>query len=159
MIGRIVSGAQTGADRAALDVAIRLGYNFGGWVPKGRLDENGAIPDSYPNLVETEDARPETRTALNVRDSDATMILSHGPLHAGSQYTKSRADELGRPNLHIDLAKVTVPDAVQELREWLARIRPRVLNVAGPRARDDPGIYRKTRLILESLLVNKTSST
>jgi hypothetical protein len=51
MIGRIVSGAQTGADRAALDVAIRLGYNFGGWVPKGRLDENGTIPDSYPNLV------------------------------------------------------------------------------------------------------------
>jgi hypothetical protein len=87
------------------------------------------------------------------------MILSHGPLHAGSQYTKSRADELGRPNLHIDLAKVTVPDAVQELREWLARIRPRVLNVAGARASDDPGVYRKTLLILESLLVNKTSST
>ena len=152
MVHKIVSGGQTGADRAALDVAIRLGYDCGGWVPKGRLDEDGVIPEGYPNLVETEDEHPRTRTALNVRDSDATIILSHGPLHAGSEYTKAKADELGRPNLYMDLARVTVPEAVDQVREWLSEIRPRVLNVAGPRASDDPGIYDKTLLILESIL-------
>ncbi len=154
MIERIVSGGQTGADRAAIDVAIQLGYECGGWVSRGRLDENGVIPDSYPNLVETEDEQPETRTEFNIRDSDATVIFSHGPLFGGSEYTKLKADESGKPNLHIDLTKRTVPEALQDLRSWLADVGPRVINVAGPRASDDPEIYGKTRLILESLLMN-----
>ena len=154
MIKRIISGAQTGADRVALDVAIHLGYEFGGWVPKGRLDENGVIPDNYPNLVEAEDEQPETRTEFNIRDSDATIIFSHGPLFGGSEHTKLKADESGKPNLHIDLTKRTVSEALQDLRSWLAGVGPRVINVAGPRASDDPDIYGKTRLILESLLMN-----
>jgi len=87
VIRKIVSGGQTGADRAALDVALDLGITCGGWVPKGRLAEDGEIPVDYPNLVEAEDAEPNTRTALNIRDSDATLILSQGELHGGSMFT------------------------------------------------------------------------
>ena len=79
-IDRIVSGGQTGADRAALDVAVELAIDCGGWVPRGRLAEDGVIPDRYAGLVEADDERPAVRTALNVRDSDATLILSHGEL-------------------------------------------------------------------------------
>ena len=156
MIERIVSGGQTGADRAALDVAIRLGYDCGGWVPRGRLDEAGIIPPEYPNLIEADDARPETWTELNVRDSDATVIFSHGPLCGGSEYTQAKAGEQGKPSLHIDLAAMTIPAAVRRLRQWLARVQPRVLNVAGPRASDDPEIYEGTRVVLGSGLIKQT---
>jgi hypothetical protein len=158
MIERIVSGAQTGVDRAALDVAIRLGYDCGGWVPKGRLDENGVIPAVYPNLLEADDANPEIRTGLNVRDSDGTIIFSDGPLYGGAAYTKAKVEALGKPGLHIDLERVTAFDAVRQLRRWIRHARPRVLNVAGPRASEDPEIYGKTRLILESLLTPTSRS-
>jgi hypothetical protein len=155
MIDRIVSGGQTGADRAALDVAIRLGYDCGGWVPRGRLDETGVIPSAYPNLVEADDEWPETRTELNVRDSDATVIFSHGPLFGGSEYTKTKVDEQGKPSLHIDLAAMSAYAAVRCLQHWLAGVRPRVLNVAGPRASDDPEIYRKTWGVLLGALAEQ----
>ena len=155
MIERVISGAQTGADRAALDVAIDLGYECGGWVPRGRLDENGIIPGSYPNLTEAEDEQPETRTELNIRDSDATVIFSHGHLFGGSDYTKIKADEIGKPNRHIDLTKLSVSEAVEDLRSWLEDIDPRVINIAGPRASNDHDIYKDTYLVLKSLLMNK----
>jgi hypothetical protein len=85
-----------------------------------------------------------------VRDSDATVIFSHGPLFGGSAYTQSKADEQGKPSLHIDLAAMAIPAAVRRLRQWLARVQPRVLNVAGPRASDDPAIYEGTRIVLEA---------
>lgn len=152
MIKKIISGGQTGADRATLDVAMSLGYECGGWVPKGRLAEDGIIPDHYPNLTEAPDEQPETRTNLNVRDSDATLILSHGPLFGGSKLTKEIADELSKPSIHIDLEKITLEQAAEQLREWLSDVRPHKLNVAGPRASDDAGIYKETRAILEAVL-------
>ncbi|MER2623546.1 MAG: putative molybdenum carrier protein [Accumulibacter sp.] len=105
MICKIVSGGQTGADRAALDVALDLGIPCGGWVPKGRLAEDGEIPVGCPHLVEEEDAEPNTRTTLNIRDSDATLILSQGKLHGGSNFTASTAHKAGKPYLHVDLAR------------------------------------------------------
>ena len=157
MIQRIVSGAQTGADRAALDAALSLGYDCGGWVPRGRLDEKGRIPDRYPNLKEAADDKPETRTALNVRDSDATIIFSHGSLSGGSEYTQAKADELDKPNCHSDLSSTTLSEAVLIGSAWLRRVEPRVLNVAGPRASDDAEIYAKTRRVLEQLLMRDGS--
>ena len=124
MIQRIVSGAQTGVDRAALDAALELGIDCGGWAPLGRLDECGRIPDRYPNLVETDQANPAKRTALNVRDSDATLILSRGPLTGGSLLTERKARGLGRPCLHVDLAATDANDAVREIRAWLASVAP-----------------------------------
>jgi hypothetical protein len=151
-VRRVVSGAQTGADRAALDAALELGVACGGWVPRGRLDEDGVIPDRYPHLVETDEEGFAPRTALNVRNSDATLIVSHGPLSGGSKLTATKAAELGRPCLHVDLASVGVPQALERAREWLAEARPEVLNVAGPRASRDADIYRKTRTIVTGLL-------
>ena len=152
MILKIVSGGQTGADRAALDVALSFGFEIGGWVPKGRLAEDGVIPQCYPNLRETDSKNLKIRTKHNVRDSDATLIFSHGPLQGGSAYTRAKAIELDKPYWHLDLTETTVAEAVRHLRGWLETIRPQVLNVAGPRASKDPQIYDKTRAILALLL-------
>ena len=86
---QIVSGGQTGADRAALDIALELGFESGGWVPLGRQAEDGKIPDRYPNLRETDSPLPAVRTELNVRDSDATLIVSHGTLVGGTALTRA----------------------------------------------------------------------
>ena len=150
MLKRIVSGAQTGADRAALDAAISLGIPCGGWVPKGRLDELGVIPAEYPNLVEAEDSVPDTRTRLNVRDSDATVIFSHGPLFGGSLLTDQFARELCRPCLVLDMTGQTVEQAAIRLRQWFAELELEVLNVAGPRASHDEGIYRAVFEVLRA---------
>jgi Circularly permutated YpsA SLOG family len=171
---RVVSGGQTGADRAALDAALECGIEVGGWVPKGRLAEDGVISDIYPNLKEADTQDPARRTELNIRDSDATLILSHGKLIGGSEVTKNKADETRRPCKHIDLGK-TVPatrdcitqpqltreelaaeqSAITEIEEWLSAVKPRVLNVAGPRASEDPGIYDATKRIMEGIFMNQ----
>ncbi|CAB3634782.1 putative molybdenum carrier protein [Achromobacter pestifer] len=153
MIRKIVSGGQSGADRAALDMAIELGIAFGGWVPKGRLAEDGALPDTYSDMVEAPSSEPDIRTALNVQDSDATLVFSHGDLSGGSMFTASTAEQLRKPWTHIDFTRLTVPDAVREVTCWLAAIRPATLNVAGPRASEDPIIYSKTKRVLEAVLM------
>jgi len=151
-VRRIVSGAQTGVDRAALDVALELGIPCGGWVPLGRIDESGRIPDRYPNLRETASADWDERTEANVRDSDGTLILSCGPLTGGSAYTERVADRLGRPCLHLDLAGRSRTEAVAEARAWLVREAVEVLNVAGPRASKDPGLSHAVVQVLRGVL-------
>ncbi len=152
MIEKIVSGGQTGADRAALDVALAVGLNIGGWVPLGRAAEDGRIPDRYANLEEASSADPAVRTELNVRDSDATLILSHGPLTGGSALTAELCQRHERPMLHVDLSKCDATETCDEIRSWLTEVTPGVLNVAGPRQGEDPAIYQATRAILGSLL-------
>jgi hypothetical protein len=152
MIRRIVCGGQTGVDRAALDVALRLGVQCGGWVPRGRLAEDGVIPSTYPGLAEAPDERPETRTALNVRDSDATLIVSRGELSGGSRFTARSAREQHRPCLHVNLAAQAPADAVREVRAWLRAVRPAVLHVAGPRASEDSEAGREAERFLDTVL-------
>ena len=149
---RIVSGGQTGADRGALDFALATGISIGGWVPKGRLAEDGRIPESYAGLVETDSTDPAVRTARNIRDSDATLILSHGTLEGGSLFTLNEAARARKPALHLDLDQLSVEAAADRLRSWLAECRPRVLNVAGPRASRDPRISSATGAILAAAL-------
>ena len=149
---RIVSGGQTGADRGALDAALALDLEVGGWVPLGRLAEDGVIPPEYPNRREADSPEPARRTALNVRDSDATLILSHGELTGGSSLTARKAEELGRPCFHVDLARCSFDDAVAAVRRWLSDIDAAVLNVAGPRASRDATIYRATRALLMAVI-------
>ena len=153
MVRKIVSGGQTGADRAALDFALAHDLEVGGWVPKGRLAEDGPIPGRYSGLVETETADPAFRTALNVRDSDATLILSHGPLTGGSLLTLQVATRARKPVLHFDLDKVAPAAAAAELRGWLAALRPAILNVAGARASKDPAIGAETEDVLRLALL------
>lgn len=149
---RIVSGAQTGADRAALDIGLELGVETGGWVPLGRLAEDGVIPERYGNLREADSANPARRTELNVRDSDATLILSHGPLSGGSALTRSLAESKNKPLLHLDLAAMDRKEASRVLEDWLKRLQPATLNVAGPRGSRDPGIHAATLEVLRDVL-------
>ena len=155
LIERIVSGGQTGCDRAAFDAALALGIPLGGWVPRGRLAEDGVIPARYPNLREADSADPAVRTEHNVRDSDATLLLSHGSLTGGSALTRELCERIGRPCLHADL----LGPAAERVRGWLARVRPAVLNVAGPRASEDVGIYAAARALLAEVLAESPAGT
>lgn len=152
MICRIVSGAQTGVDRAALDVALALGLDCGGWVPAGRRAEDGVVPAEYPGLEATHSPDPAVRTRLNVRDSDATLLITRGVPVGGSALTLETARRLGKPVLHLDLARRSVDEAVQELEEWLAAVRPATLNVAGPRHSEDRRIYALAESVLTRAL-------
>ncbi len=152
MVTTIISGAQTGADRAALDVALEYGLRVGGWVPNGRLAEDGVIPERYAGLRATESADPVARTTLNVRDSDATLIVSRGALSGGSLLTLQEAIRLRRPVLHLDLALLGQKVAASEVREWLRAVDPAVLNVAGPRASEDPAIGESVAALLREVL-------
>lgn len=150
MIVKIISGGQTGVDRAALDVAIKLGIPHGGWVPRGRLAEDGPLPEVYA-LRETATAVYAERTEKNVVDSDGTLIVSRGELTGGSQYTCDMALKHGRPWLHIDLNRTAAFRSAVTITEWLSANDIRVLNVAGPRASKDPNIYRDAAALLESV--------
>jgi hypothetical protein len=147
---RIVSGGQTGVDRAALDVAIELGLPHGGWCPKGRRAEDGRLPEHY-QLQETSSTDYASRTAQNVLDSDGTLILHRGPLRGGTRLTAQIARQHNRPLLRIDLS-APAKSAVAAIRAWLTRHRIATLNVAGPRESTQPGIGAQTSAILRQIL-------
>ena len=149
MIKKIISGGQTGADQAALDVAINLEISYGGWIPKGRITENGALGEKY-KLKEMETSNYNKRTEQNVVDSDGTLIISHGNLTGGSDYTKEMALHHERPFLHIDLNETIAFQAAKRIRSWISEKGIKILNVAGPRASKDPNIYQSTVDILET---------
>lgn len=142
----IVSGGQTGVDRAALDAALSLGLNCGGWCPKGRRAEDGAIPEFYP-LKETPGRDYAQRTEWNVRDSDATLILCRGKPSGGTAMTVQFAKAAGKPVYLVDLAIVDE----QAIRRWLDEQRAAILNIAGSRESQHPGIYRQTLTLLLNL--------
>ncbi|MCF8025325.1 MAG: putative molybdenum carrier protein [Desulfobacteraceae bacterium] len=149
-IKKIVSGAQTGADRAALDFAIEYGIEHGGWVPEGRMAEDGPVPSHY--LVrELPGGDYVQRTEKNVEDSDGTLIVSRGELTGGSLLTWQMAEKHAKPCLHVNLGSVIVFDAAIDVYEWLTAHGIEVLNVAGPRASKDQGIYDVTCNILETV--------
>jgi hypothetical protein len=152
LITTIISGGQTGADRAALEVAVTWGLGVGGWVPNGRLAEDGVIPLHYDGLQETVSDDPAERTRLNVRDCDGSLIISHGPLRGGSLLALETAIQLGRPLLHIDLERRDMRDAVAAAAEWVRAQRIRALGVGGPRATEDPRVHDATVVLLSGLL-------
>lgn len=151
MLTKIISGGQTGADRAALDVAIKVGLPYGGWIPKGRLTEDGPLSDEY-HLQEMPTKDYPKRTEKNVVDSDATVIISHGKLTGGSDFTRKMAEKHSKPWLHLDMAKMSLAYAVRLMKTWLTDNGIRTLNVAGPRASKDSEIYNVTVKVLEGVL-------
>jgi hypothetical protein len=144
----LVSGGQTGVDRAALDAARRAGIAHGGWCPRGRGAEDGVIPPEY-TLRETPDADPAQRTRWNVRDSDATLVLSRGAPRGGTALAAAHAAALGRPLLLLDLERQ--PQAEEVIR-WLRDNAVSALNVAGPRESEAPGIYGQALALLRAVL-------
>lgn len=151
VIKKIISGGQTGADQAALDVAITLNIPHGGWIPKGRQTEDGPLPDKY-QLHEMPTSSYPRRTEQNIVSSDGTVMLSHGNLTGGSALTRKLAKKHSKPWVHVDLDKVSLSEAVEIIRIWVETNKIEVLNIAGPRASKDPEIYGKTLNILRRVL-------
>ncbi|UCD82750.1 MAG: putative molybdenum carrier protein [Desulfobacterales bacterium] len=151
MLTKIISGGQTGADRAALDVALKFDIPHGGWIPKGRLAEDGRISDKY-NLKEMPRHGFSARTEQNVIDSDGTVIFSHGEPSGGTGYTREMALRHGKQMLGIDLNLTSYSDAASMLTSWIQARRIKILNVAGPRASEDARIYGDVFRILEMVV-------
>ncbi len=149
VIEKIISGGQTGADQGALDTAIRLDIDHGGWIPRGRKTEAGPLPDKY-HLKEMPTGDYHQRTEKNVASAEASLIFSHGPLTGGALLTQQMAILHGRPWLHVDLETLAAFEAARNINDWITEYDIRVLNVAGSRASQDPYIYQLTADILES---------
>ena len=147
MFEKVISGVQTGVDRAALDVALELGVPAGGWCPKGRKAEDGSLAPRYP-LTETPSEEYWQRTEWNVRDSDGTLVLTRGAPTEGTAYTIEVAKKLGKPCLVLDLTEAPNESAVQD---WAGEHKVRVLNVAGPRESKCPGIYALAAQFLRAI--------
>ena len=130
---KIISGGQTGVDRAALDAALKNGIDCGGWCPAGRLDESGKIPEHYP-LKEMGYGSFTERTLQNVKDSDGTVIIFRGELSGGTKQTLQFCESEKRPYQLIDADRVSAPDASELVSKFVRENGIRTLNVAGPRA-------------------------
>jgi len=153
IVERVVSGGQTGADRAALDFAIERGLKHGGWCPKGRRAEDGRIPSRY-KLKETPTINYAQRTEWNVRDSDGTVICTlMAALTGGSKKTADLARKHGKPCLHLSAGGTA--DPAKELRAFIRPNRIKVLNVAGSRASEEPGVGNFVIDVLSQVLVGK----
>lgn len=156
-IEKIISGGQTGADRAALDFAIDNDIPYGGLIPKGRKTEDGKLPEKY-HLQEMPTDDYSGRTEKNVLDSDGTVIISHGSLTGGSALTREFAKQHNKHWIHIDMKELPLKEAVERLIYWLTENEITVLNVAGPRSGNDPTIYNTTlRLLGKTLSKEKIS--
>jgi hypothetical protein len=152
MLKKIISGGQTGADVAGLDVAIKHGISHGGAIPKGRLTEEGVLPEKYKLKEMTTKSYPK-RTAKNVADSDGTVIFTHGKLTGGSLLTQKKAFEHGKPVIHLDMNEITVEEASDLLKDFIQENGIEALNVAGSRGSKDPEIYKKTFQVVEKTLM------
>jgi hypothetical protein len=158
-ISRIVSGGQTGADIGALDAAIHCELPHNGWCPKGRKQERGkTIPAQY-QLKEMNTSDYLKRTEANVVDSDATLILTFGPLTGGSKATMEFAKKHGKPCLHIDIEKYSRDDVVDLVYRWfegdISKPTPPskcVLNVAGNRESKAPGIQQSVMVRMVDII-------
>ncbi len=149
MLSKIISGGQTGVDRAALDAALVAGISIGGWCPLGRKAEDGIIASRYL-LDETATADYDERTDLNVRDSDGTLILYRNTLTGGSLRTFHLArDKHHRPVMQVNLDE---PSSAETVLKWISLNKVQVLNVAGPRESKAPGIGKQAHIYLDALI-------
>lgn len=148
---KIISGGQTGVDRAALDVALRHGIECGGWCPTGRLDEFGKISNHYP-IQQLPSGGFTERTLENVKDSNGTVVIYPGELRGGTAQTVRFCVELERPHQLIDASRVASEDAAKLIADFVRRNEIDILNVAGPRQTEWPEGYAYASRALDGFL-------
>lgn len=153
MLKKIISGGQTGADRGGLDAARELGLERGGFVPRERRSEDGQVPDSYKNMVQTESRSFGPRTLLNVKHSDGTILFTRTYLGPGSKLTISFAEKEKKPLLHIDLAQCPL-EITPLICRWIQEHQIQILNVAGSRESSAVGIQEEvTRKLVSAITI------
>jgi hypothetical protein len=152
MIEKIISGGQTGAERAALDVAIKFNIPHGGWIPKDRKTEDGRLPYRY-QLQEMPTSSYPAHTEQNVLDADGTLIFSRGEPTGGTRYTRMAALKHKKHLFHIDLNIATSYDAASLILSWIKLQKIQILNVTGPRAPKDSQIYGEIFRILKMTVI------
>ncbi|MFC1829221.1 YpsA SLOG family protein [Thermodesulfobacteriota bacterium] len=150
MIKKIISGGQIGAEQAALDVAIKLGLSHSGWIQKGRRTQSWTLPEKY-QLKEMDTASYKERIERNVMDADGTLIISHGRLAGGADYSREMTVKHNRPCLHINLEETPGFFAASTINTWALENGIEILNVTGSRTSEDSEIYRATMDVLESV--------
>ena len=146
-IHKIISGGQSGVDRSALDFSLQNNIKCGGWCPKGRLAEDGQIPQKYL-LSETEETKVIFRTIKNIEASDGSMIIYRRMMDKGSLQTVHYAKTNAVPYIMIDLEK---PFSIGLIKDWLDANHIKTLNIAGPRESNSPGIYKEAFDFLEQI--------
>ena len=133
ILKKIISGGQVGADQGALDAAIKYNFPHGGWIQKGRKTQSGILPDKY-ELEEMSVSGYKERIDQNVIGSDGTVIISHGDLTGGADYSMKMTKRHKRPTLHIDLKETPAFIAASKINTWIIKNNIEVLNVTGSRA-------------------------
>ena len=144
----LISGGQTGCDRAVVDFAIKNSIPYQGYIPCGRLAEDGKIPLCYENFKEGDSGHYSERTYRNILEADAVLVFHQGVPDHGTQLTLTLAGISGKPCVDIDLSQEVDLNQVQEF----LKNHPR-LNIAGPRESQSPGIYQKVYEVLKKCLV------
>ena len=148
---KIISGGQTGVDRAALDFAIRHGIPYGGFVPKDRWAEDGRIPNIYHGLVGTDTSDPAERTRLNVTTSKRVLVISRGKPDGGTRLTIALAKQFNKPFVLVDLEQGELfSDNLFQACSGLVSCNETL--IAGPRESKCPGIYEAALAFLERAL-------
>lgn len=148
---KIISGGQTGVDRAALDAALESGVSVGGWCPEGRKAEDGPIAERYP-LQELPDGGYKERTLKNVQDSDATIIIYFESISGGTEETLSYCLNEKKPYLLIDGSGITEDSASKRIKQFIDENQISLLNVAGPRASKEQRAYEYTKQVITLML-------
>ena len=148
---KIITGGQTGVDRAALDFAIKNGILCGGYCPKGRKAEDGIIPTTYP-LTEIQSGDYQDRTEMNIKHSDGTLIISINQyFDKGTSLTKRLCNQHSKPSIVVDLDQSYLQQ-INSIQSWITECKLNTINIAGPRESALPGIYVKTMEFLEVLI-------
>jgi hypothetical protein len=150
MLQKIISGGQTGAERAALDAAIKLGIAHGGWISRNRVAEDGTIPERY-DLIEMASTSLSESARKNVRESDGTLVFSHGSLSNYSDLARKMAQRYSSPVLHVDLSETIAFSAASLINDWIIDNVIKTLNVTGPSSSLDPRIYQATLDIIQAV--------